>query len=129
MADMNAINNIAKSFVDFYYSTFDANRSNLRPVYKDVSMLSFEGQHTQGVEAIIQKLVGLPFQRVQHRVATIDAQPANPQLGSIMVMVTGQLLVDEEQNPQHFSQTFQLVPEGPSNYFVYNDVFRLNYGF
>jgi hypothetical protein len=61
-------------------------------------------------------------------VTTIDAQPG-PQAGSILVMVTGQLLVDEEQNPQHFSQTFQLVPEGPGNFFVFNDVFRLNYGY
>lgn len=34
--------------------------------------------------------------------------------------------VDEEQNPQMFSQTFQLVPEGGS-YWVFNDIFRLNY--
>jgi hypothetical protein len=36
-----------------------------------------------------------------------------------MVAVTGRLLVDEEQNPMQFSQSFQLVPEGGS-YFVYN---------
>ena len=73
-------------------------------------MLSFEGQQFQGVKTIVEKLCvsielrrgisnvlffqqSLPFQRVQHRVATVDAQPANPQLGSILVTVTGQLLV------------------------------------
>jgi hypothetical protein len=35
--------------------------------------------------------------------------------------------VDEEQNPQQFSQAFQLIQDGNS-YFVFNDVFRLNYG-
>jgi hypothetical protein len=30
MAD---INSVAKQFTDFYYTTFDANRGNLAPVY------------------------------------------------------------------------------------------------
>ncbi len=69
-------------------------------------------------------------------------QPANPQGGSILIFVTGQLLVrlnalvflsdimlqvDEEQNAQFFSQTFQLFPDGAGNWFVFNDIFRLNY--
>ncbi|KAI8924709.1 hypothetical protein BC831DRAFT_464078 [Entophlyctis helioformis] len=125
---MSDIQAIAKSFVDFYYSTFDANRAQLVPLYRDMSMLSFEGQQFQGSKLIVEKLQSLPFQRVQHQVVTIDAQPSNPQGGTILVMVTGRLLVDEEQNPQQFSQSFQLVPEGGS-YFIFNDVFRLNYGF
>ncbi|KAL2919452.1 Nuclear transport factor 2 [Polyrhizophydium stewartii] len=124
MADINAI---AKSFVDFYYSTFDRNRAELAPLYKEFSMMSFEGQQFRGAD-IVEKLQSLPFQRVQHQVVTVDAQPSNPQAGPLLVTVTGRLLVDDEQNPQHFSQTFQLVPEGTS-YFVFNDIFRLNYGF
>lgn len=93
-----------------------------------MSMLTFEGQQFQGSQRIVEKLQALPFQRVQHRVTTIDAQPSNPQSGPLLVTVTGCLLVDEEQNPQQFSQTFQLVPEG-SNYFIFNDIFRLNYGY
>ncbi len=120
---------IAKSFSDFYYATFDRNRAELRALYKDVSMLTFENTQFQGQNAIIEKLTSLPFQRVQHRITTVDAQPANPQVGSILVMITGQLLVDDEQNPQNFSQSFQLIPDGPGNYFVFNDIFRLNYGF
>jgi hypothetical protein len=34
----------------------------------------------------------LPFQKVQHQIATFDAQPSNTE-GGIMVMVTGGLLV------------------------------------
>ena len=34
----------------------------------------------------------LPFQKVQHRVDTTDAQPAN-ETGGILVMVTGALMV------------------------------------
>ena len=72
------------------------------------SMLTFETNQSQGVTAIIEKLqVGatdyfgvtradrkqaLPFGKVQHKVATVDAQPAGSD-GSIIVLVTGALLV------------------------------------
>ncbi|KAI9313916.1 hypothetical protein BX666DRAFT_1974766 [Dichotomocladium elegans] len=123
MADFNAV---AKAFVEFYYQTFDESRGKLTPLYRDQSMLTFEGQQFSGASNIVEKLVSLPFQKVAHRISTIDAQPANPTIGSILVTVTGQLLIDEESNPQMFSQSFQLVPEGTS-YYVFNDIFRLNY--
>jgi hypothetical protein len=34
----------------------------------------------------------LPFEKVQHQIATLDAQPSSEQ-GGILVMVTGALLV------------------------------------
>ncbi|CAG8609532.1 9907_t:CDS:2, partial [Scutellospora calospora] len=91
------------------------------------SMLTFEGLKFQGAELIIEKLTSLPFQQVQHRIATIDAQPSHPSLNGIFVCVTGELLIDQETNPTRFTQAFQLIPDGTS-YFVLNDIFRLNYG-
>lgn len=125
-------------------------------------MLTFEGQQFSGTKAIMEKLTvsrrlgidsrrqltillmqGLPFTRVAHNLSTTDAQPGSPQ-GSILVTVTGQLLVymdfacgyllnhqrthhfvfrwlqfDDESHPHFFTQTFHLFPEG-GNYFVYN---------
>jgi hypothetical protein len=72
---------IAKEFVNFYYSTFDRNRQELASLYKQHSMLSFEGQTFLGAQ-IVEKLVSLPFQKVQHQVVTVDAQPSNPQQGT-----------------------------------------------
>ncbi|KAI9353145.1 nuclear transport factor 2 [Pilaira anomala] len=123
MAD---INEIATAFTKFYYETFDRSRQELLSLYRDPSMLTFEGQQFVGASNVVEKLVSLPFQKVQHRISTTDAQPGSPNSGSIIVSVTGALLIDEEQNPQMFSQTFQLVPENGS-YWVYNDIFRLNY--
>ncbi len=57
----------------------------------------------------------------------MDVQPAHPSQGNIVVLVTGQLLIDDETNPQQFSQMFHLFPDGPQ-FWVFNDVFRLNYG-
>ncbi|KAK9378912.1 uncharacterized protein V2V93DRAFT_374498 [Kockiozyma suomiensis] len=120
-----SFNEIANQFVKFYYDTFDSNRSGLAGLYRDNSMLTFETNQIQGAAGISEKLVGLPFQKVVHRISTFDAQPAGPD-GSIIVMVTGEILFDEETNPQRYSQTFHLLPEGGS-YFVLNDIFRLNY--
>ncbi|KAF7590568.1 Nuclear transport factor 2 [Aspergillus hancockii] len=124
MADFQSI---AQQFVQFYYQTFDANRAQLAGLYRDQSMLTFETNSVQGVGGIIEKLTSLPFQKVVHQVGTLDAQPSNEQ-GGILVMVTGALLVDEEQKPMNYTQTFQLLPDGAGSYFVFNDIFRLVYG-
>ncbi|KIW33752.1 uncharacterized protein PV07_00576 [Cladophialophora immunda] len=114
-------------------------------------MLTFEKDPFLGTQSILEKLTvrrpggiwltihynirgpltkrrilqNLPFQKVQHRVDTTDAQPSNEQ-GGILVMVTGALLVDDQQHPMSYVQTFNLHPEGGS-YFVFNDIFRLVY--
>ncbi|KAL4820850.1 nuclear transport factor 2 [Aspergillus spinulosporus] len=123
MADFQTI---AQQFVTFYYQTFDGNRAGLAPLYRDQSMLTFETSAIQGVSGIIEKLTSLPFQKVQHQVSTLDAQPSGEH-GGILVLVTGALLVDEEKNPMNYTQTFQLMPDGAGSYFVLNDVFRLIY--
>ena len=95
-------------------------------------MLNFEhsaerpGQF-KGTAAILQKLQSLPFQQVKHQVVTIDCQPTPG--GGVLVMVCGNLLIDQEQMPQKFSQVFQLLPtpDGAS-YYIFNDIFRLNVG-
>ncbi|KAF9265802.1 nuclear transport factor 2 [Marasmius fiardii PR-910] len=124
MADINAI---AKQFTDFYYTTFDTNRSGLNSLYRESSMLSWEGEPIQSAAKIVEKIVGLPFQKVQHKVLTIDAQPSSPTVASLICSVTGLLVVDDSTNPLQFSQIFHLIPDGAS-YYVYNDIFRLNYG-
>jgi hypothetical protein len=88
----------------------------------------------------------LPFQRIEHQVATVDAQPSN-ESGGILVVVSGALLVslrlreekelekqywqntaqvEEERRPMSYTQTFQLLPADGA-YYVFNDVFRLVY--
>ncbi|KKY26708.1 putative nuclear transport factor ntf [Phaeomoniella chlamydospora] len=114
-----------KQFTTFYYQTFDQGRENLAGLYRENSMLTFESTAIQGAANIVEKLTALPFQKVQHRIDTLDAQPSN-EAGGVLVMVTGALLVDEEQRPMNYTQTFQLLPEGGS-YYVFNDIFRLIY--
>lgn len=56
-------------------------------------MLTFEGTQTLGTAAIVEKLVNLPFQNVQHKVTTKDAQPSSGTVASLLVNVTGLLVV------------------------------------
>lgn len=41
-------------------------------------------------------------------------------------MVTGALMVDEQQQPMSYVQVFHLIPDAGS-YFIQNDIFRLVY--
>ncbi|KAI4233104.1 MAG: hypothetical protein L6R40_007169 [Gallowayella cf. fulva] len=146
--------NIAQQFTQFYYRAFDENRESLAALYRDQSMLTFESSSVQGTSGIVQKLVvrntfslhtlqntgpniladgsstrhqDLPFQKVQHQISTLDAQPSGAE-GGIMVMVTGALKVDDEERPMNYCQVFQLLPDGAGSYFVFNDMFKLIYG-
>ena len=80
-----------QAFTDHYYPTFDQNRSALAGLYSDQSVMTFEGQKSQGAQAIVTKLTGLPFQRCQHKITSLDSH-AVPS-GGVLVFVTGQLLV------------------------------------
>ncbi|KAK0709567.1 nuclear transport factor 2 [Lasiosphaeria miniovina] len=110
-------------FVGHYYSTFDSNRADLAGLYRDNSMLTFQSAQELGAAAIAQKLVSLPFQKVKHQPVTTEAQPTPG--GGIVILVTGQLLVDDEQNPLSYSQAFQLSKDQAGNWYVFNDIFTL----
>lgn len=56
-------------------------------------MLTFEGTQLQGATAILEKLQGLPFQTVKHVTETTDVQPTGQGGSSLLVQVTGQLMV------------------------------------
>ncbi|KAF4989349.1 nuclear transport factor 2 [Fusarium heterosporum] len=118
---------VAKQFIEFYYNTFDTDRNGLAALYRENSMLTFESASSLGAAAIAEKLVSLPFEKVKHQVTTLDAQPSNDQ-GGVIILITGALLVDEEQRPMNFTQSFQLARDAGGNYFVFNDLFKLVYG-
>lgn len=122
--DLNQVDSIAKAFALHYYDTFKNNRQGLASLYQNESIMSWEGQRHVGQPAIVQHLVGLPFQKVEHQLTTLDAQPSTQ--NGVIVFITGQLLVDAESKPLKFSQIFNLVQVGTS-YVVSNDMFRLNY--
>ncbi len=114
-------------------------------------MLTWEGTPIQGTANILEKITvipparpvlddcadinrlqTLPFASVQHKVTTLDAQPSSGSVASLLVSITGLLVVrpscllfnaftndtqvDASENPLQFSQIFQLYPENGSYY-------------
>ena len=89
-------------------------------------MMTFEGNQIMGQQAIMEKVKSLG--QVKHTVKTMDIQPSLDGQ-SIVIFVTGHIAIgDPNANPLHFSEFFFLVPSSPGQYYVHNDVFRLNYG-
>ncbi|XP_062501047.1 nuclear transport factor 2-like [Corticium candelabrum] len=112
---------IAGQFVTSYYQIFDADRSQLGQFYRLDSKLSFEGDERQGAANILEKLMSLPFQVVQHVGTTVDAQLLDGY--GLLIFVLGQLKTDDDP-PHMFSQTFVLKQFGDS-LFITNEIFRL----
>ncbi|KAK4454135.1 nuclear transport factor 2 [Podospora aff. communis PSN243] len=119
MADFNEI---AKQFVAHYYTTFDTDRKNLAPLYREGSMLTFQSDQLMGAASIGEKLAGLPFTKVVHKYDRTDAQPTP---SGILIVVAGQLLVDDGEQPLSYTQTFLLAQDPSGSYYVQNDIFNL----
>ncbi|VEU41451.1 unnamed protein product [Pseudo-nitzschia multistriata] len=116
---------VAKAFVGHYYQTFDSNVEGLRGLFNDKSMMTFEGNQLMGASPILEKLKS--FGQTKHNAKTMDIQPAIDG-ASIVIFVTGSIEIGGPGNPLHFSEFFYLVSSGPGQYYVHNDIFRLNYG-
>lgn len=85
-------------------------------------MLTWEGTPVQGVQGIVEKLTvsflnltaqwrcaeifshfqSLPFQKVQHKITTIDAQPSSLTSANLLVSVMGFLVVRILTSSLHF---------------------------
>ena len=87
-------------------------------------MLTFEGTQFQGTEAILGKYKNAG--KVSHVVKSVDVQPSNNP-SALVIFVTGSVAIGGD-NPLHFCEFFHLVSHAPGQYYVHNDVFRLNYG-
>ncbi|XP_078257740.1 nuclear transport factor 2 [Rhinoraja longicauda] len=122
MADKPIWEQIGGGFVQHYYRMFDENRSQLESLYIESSCLSWEGQHFQGKLAIVDKLNGLPFGKIQHSITAQDHQPTPD--SCILSMVVGQLQADEDPI-MGFHQTF-LLKNINNAWICTNDVFRLS---
>lgn len=86
--------------------------------------MTFEGEQVGGTQGIMTKLTKIG--KVAHVVKSIDVQPSiSP--GAILVFVTGSIQIGGD-GALHFCENFQLNAHAPGQYYVHNDVFRLNYG-
>ncbi|KAI9798157.1 MAG: Nuclear transport factor 2 [Piccolia ochrophora] len=122
----------ALDFLAFYYQKFDSDRTSLGALYRDNSVLTFEGTSTKGVAEIGEKLASLPFEAIRHDLGqspkdAIDLQPS-PIEGGLIILVNGIIHQGEEgAKDLSFVQVFHLLRDDQGQYFVFNDIFRLTY--
>ncbi|XP_060100094.1 nuclear transport factor 2-like isoform X1 [Heteronotia binoei] len=121
MAERPIWEQIGTSFIQLYYQQFDTSREQLGAFYTDASCLSWEGQQFQGKTAIMEKLMRLPFQKIQHNITSQDHQPTPD--NCILSMVVGQLKVDDDP-VMGFHQMFVLKNIN-DKWICSNDIFRL----
>ncbi|KAL3728314.1 hypothetical protein ACJRO7_032980 [Eucalyptus globulus] len=80
----------AKQFMEKHYRTFDANRADLVNLFREESVLDFEGQQIKGKEAILAKLTSIP--ECHHDITDFNClRHRTP--GSMLVWVCGQTWV------------------------------------
>lgn len=121
-------NEIGKVFIEHYYSTFDNNRMQMASLYEDTSMMTFENKKYMGKKQIMNKLCnGIAFQKIKHYPQTLDVQPSGAD--GLVIMCTGELKVDEEQNRLKYGQMFHILATDDTyqRWILHNDIFRLNY--
>ncbi|KAK8821723.1 nuclear transport factor 2 [Blastocystis sp. ATCC 50177/Nand II] len=112
---------LGKSFITYFYQSYDGDRTALQGIYQDCSMLTFEGQEYLGTQAIMTKIAGIGA-RFAHNIQSMDIQPTSD--GSIMIVCTGEIKIDDN-NPMLFMETFIIRDAGGNSYYVHNDIFRL----
>jgi len=122
---MDELQKTATDFTAFYYAKIDdaEKRAELKDLYNETSMMTWEGDPILGQANIVTKLASMP--KVTHQTQTMDVQPSSPELPNLLVSVKGLLWVDDSP-PMQFHQVFQLiyVPSGKT-YYIQNDIFRL----
>eukprot|EP01103_Thecamoeba_quadrilineata_P015549 TRINITY_DN4952_c0_g1_i2.p1 TRINITY_DN4952_c0_g1~~TRINITY_DN4952_c0_g1_i2.p1 ORF type:complete len:121 (-),score=3.70 TRINITY_DN4952_c0_g1_i2:111-473(-) len=111
----------ASSFVTQYYAMMDTNRDMLRGLYRQGSMLSFEGQQFMHPDSIMGKLTAIP-KNTKHKITRMDVQATS---SGVLIFVLGLLSIDDD-NPLPYSEAFHLqpIPEQQGAAYILNDVFR-----
>ncbi|CAK8685071.1 unnamed protein product [Clavelina lepadiformis] len=112
---------ISKAFVQHYYTTMASNREGLMGLYGDESVLTLETSECRGRNQIMEKILALTYQKIQHDITSIDHQMISSD--SVLVVVTGRLKTDDDP-PNSFTQTF-VLRQGSGGIFIANEVFRV----
>lgn len=64
---------------------------------------------------------------MQHDIANLKKNvQVSVQPNAMLILVTGQISISGNP-PLLFSQVFQLVASAPGQYYIHNEIFRINY--
>lgn len=114
---------IAKQFLQQYYSATMQNRAQLINFYTNNSIITAGGSTYRGLKEIAERIESFGFQNIQYKVISQDVQEG-PINGSMLIFVTGFLQMDNDDQLR-FSQVFNVCPNGSGGMYVHNDVFTV----
>ncbi|KAI6692102.1 hypothetical protein NL676_019812 [Syzygium grande] len=92
----------AKRFLENYYGTFGANWADLASLYREESVMIFEGRTLHGKEAILAELTSL--QQCRQQIVNFACHPAHPGSGDLVATVSGNIWLDGKQDARLFGQ-------------------------
>ncbi len=72
---MENLNNLAKEFLQQYYSTLMGNRDHLINFYNNSSTMTYGGQVYVGLQEVQQKIESFAFKKIMYQLDHQDVQP------------------------------------------------------
>lgn len=66
--------NVAKQFLEAYYTTIMKNKEQLLNFYNDKSSMDYNGSKFRGIKQIAEKIESFSFQTIQYQIDSQDVQ-------------------------------------------------------
>ncbi|KAG5484221.1 hypothetical protein CUR178_07377 [Leishmania enriettii] len=113
---------VGAGFVQHYYTFFSAQRNQLAGIYRPSTLLTWQAEQVQGVDAIMARFASLGFAEAAFKQDNIDCQPSMS--GGVIVVVNGEVKLKDEQHSLKFNDVFHLALEN-GQWYVSNQIFNI----
>ncbi|KAG5510317.1 hypothetical protein JKF63_07645 [Porcisia hertigi] len=117
-----AFQQVGTGFVDHYYTYFSTQRSQLAGIYRPNTLLTWQREQMQGVDAIMARFSNLGFTEAAFKQDNVDCQPSIS--GGVMVVVNGEVKLKDEQHSLKFNDVFHLAQDN-GQWYVSNQIFNI----
>ncbi|KAG5485003.1 hypothetical protein LSCM1_07083 [Leishmania martiniquensis] len=113
---------VGVGFVQHYYNFFSTQRNQLAGIYRPSTLLTWQAEQVQGVDAIMARFANLGFAEAAFKQDNIDCQPSLS--GGVLVVVNGEVKLKDEQHSLKFNDVFHLALES-GQWYVSNQIFSI----
>ncbi|CCW71375.1 unnamed protein product [Phytomonas sp. Hart1] len=113
---------VGAQFVQHYYSFFSNQRAQLAGIYRPTTLLTWQNEQLQGVEAITARFANLGFAEASFKTDSLNCQPSLS--GGVLVVVNGEVSLKDERHSLKFNDVFHLAQDN-GQWFVSNQVFNI----
>ncbi|CBZ24401.1 ntf2-like [Leishmania mexicana MHOM/GT/2001/U1103] len=113
---------VGVGFVQHYYNFFANQRDQLAGIYRPNTLLTWQKEQVQGVDAIMARFANLGFTEAAFKQDSVDCQPSMS--GGVIVIVNGEVKLRDEQHSLKFNDFFHLAQDN-GQWYVSNQVFNL----